>query len=299
MTAEPPDRALTAHAAMLLYSFLIASSFPVGAAVVPYLDPLVVTFLRYCLAASAFLVLIWLRRAWRPPRPAALLGYGAISLAMTVFFVTMFKALETTPALSTGALFTLVPLLSAGIAWLLLRQACTPRQLGFLCLGGLGALWVLFEGDVARLLALELAPGLFIFAIGCVTFSAYAPLVRLLHRGEPLILLSFWTTALGAGMLGLYAAEEIRTSDFRAVPLAAWLGLIHLALSNTGLTFLLAQFASLRLPAHKVMAYTYLTPTFVALQLSLIGQGWPSLSVTLGIALTAAATLLLQRSESR
>ena len=49
----------------------------------------------------------------------ALLRYAAIGLTMVLFFVSMFEALRWTDPLSSGALFTLVPLMAAGFAdWL-------------------------------------------------------------------------------------------------------------------------------------------------------------------------------------
>ena len=43
------DPAIPAHGAMACYSFLIATSFPVGAFVTHALDPIVLTFLRMLL----------------------------------------------------------------------------------------------------------------------------------------------------------------------------------------------------------------------------------------------------------
>jgi drug/metabolite transporter (DMT)-like permease len=49
----------------------------------------------------------------------------------------------------------------------------------------------------------------------------------------------------------------------------------------------------MRLPASKVMAYGYLTPSFIILWEGLLGHGWPSASTLAGVAVTVAAMLLL------
>jgi len=59
----------------------------------------------------------------------------------------------------------------------------------------------------------------------------------------------------------------------------------------------LLQFASLRLPSAKVMAYTYLTPTWVAGWQAALGHGLPGEMVLVGVALTAAALFLLLTDE--
>ena len=63
----------------------------------------------------------------------------------------------------------------------------------------------------------------------------------------------------------------------------------------TALCFFLIQFASVRLPASKVVAYVYLTPAFVILFEALAGHGWPSLSVVAGAAVTVLGLLVLAR----
>jgi len=48
-----------------------------------------------------------------------------------------------------------------------------------------------------------------------------------------------------------------------------------------------------RLPASKVLAYGYLTPTFIIVIEGLIGHGWASGAVFLGALVTACGLLVL------
>ena len=212
------------------------------------------------------------------------------------FFVAMFEALRWTSAVSTGALFTLVPLISAGVALALLRQTTGWRQLALMALGGAGAVWIVFDGSLDRLLALEIGRGEVIFLLGCLAFGAYSPLVKWLHRGESVQDMAFWTIAVGAVALGLIGAPKIATTAWGAVPAGAYLGIVYLAVFSTGVTFLIAKYASVNLPPSKVMSYTYLTPVFILVIEFALGHGWPGASVTVGVVVTVAATLLLQRA---
>lgn len=284
-----------AHTAMLLYSFMVATSFPLGAAITGDLDPIVLTLLRFLMASLAMGGFLLLRGELALPRPSALLRYAVISVTITVFFVAMFEALRWTDALSTGAMFTFVPLMTAGIGFLLSRQRSGPAQIACLAVGAVGALWVLFDADLERLLAFDLGRGEAIFAIGCLAFAAYAPAIAKLHRGESVGIIAFWTIACGAMLLLVYSLPRLGAVDWGALPDRLWLGVLYLATFNTCGTFLLAKFASVRLPSHKVMAYTYLTPAFVALLEGALGHGWPAPAVVAGILVTASATLALQR----
>ena len=295
MTDAPPGEIRRANAAMLLYAFLVSTSFPVVAAITHGLEPEVMTFLRFCFATLVLGSILGLRGELSLPGPGALLRYAAISLAIVLFFISMFEALRWTDPLSTGALFTLVPLMAAGFAFLLNRQRSGTAQLVCLLVGAAGALWVLFDGSLQKLLGLSLGRGELIFGLGCLSFALYSPLIARLHRGEPASVVTFWSIATGAVMLALYCAPSLPSIDWVAVPAGVWLGIAYLATFNTVGTFMMAKYASVRLPGHKVMAYTYLTPAFVALLEGAIGHGWPVPIVVVGILVAASATVLLQR----
>ena len=286
-----------AHGAMLVYAFLVSTSFPVGAAITHDLDPVVLTCLRFACAALTFALVVTAAGEWRRPELGGLLRYAAISLTMVGFFVLMFEALRWTDPLSAGALFTLTPLMTAVIGYLVVRQRCSLWQLACLLLGALAASWVVFDGSLAKLLAFDLGTGELLFLGGVLCFAAYSPAVKRLHRGESLLLLTFWVLLGGAVLLGIYSAPRMLATDWTLVPEGVFLGIAYLAVFNTAGTFYIAKYASLRLQAFKVMAYTYLTPAFVVLLEVALGRDWPSASVIAGIAATAAVTLLLQRSS--
>ena len=62
-------------------------------------------------------------------------------------------------------------------------------------------------------------------------------------------------------------------------------------------TFVLLQYATLCLPSAKVMAYTYLTPSWVILWEIALGHGAPRPLILIGIAMTVVALVLLLRNE--
>ncbi len=279
---------------MLLFTALIATSFTVGGLIAHELAPEALNFLRFLLAAAIFAGVVAATEGLKRPGPADLARYFTIAALLVVFFITMFEALRLTDPVSLGAVFTLVPLISALIGWPLLGQKISPRIGLGLAIGAAGALWVLFDADWQKLLGFRLGRGEAIFFIGCAAYAAYSPTVRKLHRGESLARLNM--SALGCGMilLLLYGGREIVATDWRAVPWWTYLGIAHLAVFTTAITFYLIKGASLVLPAAKVMAYTYLLPAFVALYEGSIGHGWPDAGVIAGIAVTAAAVAVIE-----
>ena len=286
------------HLAMLTFSALVAGSFSLGAQAANEIDPAVLNAARFALAAvvigAAALATTGLpRSAFRAPWRYALLG-GTFA----VYFVLMFEGLKTAPPVSAAAVFTLTPVMAAGFGWLLLRQITPARMALALAIGAVGALWVSFRADLAALRAFEIGRGEVIYFFGCAAHAFYTPMVRRLNRGEPAVVFTFGMLVAGAVLLTLFAWRDIVATDWAGLPAIVWVTLLYIALFASAATFVLLQFATLRLPSAKVMAYTYLTPSWVILWEIAFGNGVPQVLVLGGVALTVLALALLLRDES-
>jgi drug/metabolite transporter (DMT)-like permease len=193
--------------------------------------------------------------------------------------------------------FTLTPVMAAGFGWLLLRQITTARMAAALTIGATGACWVIFQADWGAFQAFEVGRGEVIYFWGCVAHAIYTPMIRRLNRGEPAVVFTFGMLVSGFLILLIYGWGDIRATDWGALPGIVWLTVLYLAVFASAATFVLLQFASLRLPSAKVMAYTYLTPSWVILWEIGLGHGTPRGLVLVGIVMTVAALVMLLREE--
>ncbi|MGL6573136.1 EamA family transporter [Aeromonas hydrophila] len=107
--SHPRFHFVQAHGKVLLFTLLISLSFPIGSALTAVLDPLVVTWARYLLAALTFVILLACQRRLTLPSLRDLGRYTLISLPALCYFVAMFVALQETSALDASALYTTVP----------------------------------------------------------------------------------------------------------------------------------------------------------------------------------------------
>ncbi|MEO5620363.1 MAG: DMT family transporter [Cypionkella sp.] len=286
------------HLAMLCFSALVAGSFSLGAMAAKFVAPAAVTIARFALAgvlvgAAALLTTGLPRSAWRAPWRYLVLG-----ALLAAYFVLMFWGLQTAAAVPTAAVFTLTPVMAAGFGWLLLGQITTWRMGGALAIGAAGALWVIFRGDLAALARLEIGRGEMIYFVGCIAHAVYAPLVRKFNRGEPAIVMTLGVMVAGLLVLLLWGWRDVLATDWLALPFIVWICLLYVAIAASALTFVLLQYASLRLPSAKVMAYTYLVPSWVILWEVALGRPAPPLIVLGGVALTVLALLLLLKDEN-
>ncbi|NNK17012.1 MAG: DMT family transporter, partial [Sulfitobacter sp.] len=136
-----------------------------------------------------------------------------------------------------------------------------------------------------------------IYFIGCVSHAIYTPMVRRLNRGETAVTFTFGTVVAGGALLLVYAWGDLVAVEWSSLPIRVWVALFYTAFFATACTVVLLQFATLRLPSAKVMAYTYLTPSWVIVWEIVLGNGVPPTLVLGGVALTILALLLLLRDD--
>jgi drug/metabolite transporter (DMT)-like permease len=280
---------------MVICASLVSTSFTVGAAIAGGLDPAVLTLVRFFLASLLLWPYVGLRTglcfSW-----SALWRCGLISGSLVIFFWCMFLSLRYTTALNTSIIFTLVPSISGIYAIFLIGERLKREMLIALACGMVGAIWVIFRGDVSLLLAMAWNKGDLIFLAGCFAMGLYTPLVRLLHRGEPMAVMTFWILVTGCGWLLLITGHRLFSIDWAGVPLMVWAGIGYLALFCTVITFFLTQYAVPYIGPTKVMAYSYLYPGFVLIIDLVLGHGWPKGSILPGILMVLLAMFVIQRT---
>ncbi len=281
------------HAAMFLFSALIAGSYSLGAKAAAVMDPVVLTTMRFVIAGSLLTGLAlslhrfdraWLKAPWR---------YAAMGMSMALYFVLMFVALKTTSPVNTSAVFTLAPVFASIFGYVLLRQVISRWTAAALAIGAAGALWVIFDGSLLALLSLDMGYGEAIFILGTISHALYAALIPFLNRGEPTVVFTAGMLIAGSAILIVIAGPSFPEANVFALSAEIWGIILYLAIATTALTFFLVQFAAQRLPASKVMAYTYIVPSWVAIWEIVQGNPAPAAIVFWGVGLTVVALLML------
>lgn len=285
------------HLAMLVFSMLVAGSFALGALAANEMAPSALNAVRFWIAAGVIGTVVFATGG--VPRGALAAPWRYVLLAgfFTTYFVLMFEGLKTAPPVSAAAVFTLTPVLTAAFGWLLLRQVLTPRMAQALVTGAFGAIWVIFRADVAAILRFEIGRGEVIYFWGCVAHAIYTPLVRKLNRGETAVVFSFGVILAGAVLLTVWGWNDLVATDWASLPGIVWITILYTAIFASAATFVLLQFAALRLPGSKVMAYTYLTPSWVIVWELALGGTPPPVMVLAGLVLTIVALAVLLQEE--
>jgi len=285
------------HLAMLLFSVLVAGSFSLGHMAANEIAPAALNVVRFLIASVVIGTVASLTTGFKRSDFDAPWRYLLLGGLFAIYFVLMFEGLKTADPVSTAAVFTLIPLMSAGFGYLLLRQIMTRRMALALAIGAVGALWVIFRADLAALLRFRIGTGEMVYFWGCVAHAIYTPLVRKLNRGEAPVVFSFGMMVAGFFILLAYGWNDLWATDWAALPVIVWITLAYISIAASSITFVLLQYAVLRLPSAKVMAYTYLTPSWVILWEIVLGNGAPNGLILVGVGMTIVALWLLLKDE--
>lgn len=224
--------------------------------------------------------------------------YIILSVPLAVFFWCMFESLRYTSVVNTGALYTIVPAITAVYALFINREITNKIRSFGLLMGTLGALWIVFRGDYEAFIGFKLNYGDLIFVVGCMFLGLYNPLVKRVYRGEPMEIMTFWVLLSAAGWLLIVSGNSILNIDWHGIGVKVYGGILYLSLFSTLITFFLLQFCIVRIGATKVAAYGFLTPVFVIIMGVSFGMDKYEPITMPGIILVIGAMFIIQR-ESR
>ncbi|ENA3445701.1 DMT family transporter [Yersinia enterocolitica] len=279
---------------MLGFTVLLGGSFIASATISNSLPPMVITWLRYSIASLLFIILLISQGLLKLPSYRDLGRYILISPPPLLYFGCMIFSLQTTSALNSSALYTTVPLLSMIMSMVLLNTKSTWPVIVALLMGILGALLIIFKGDIAQLLQLSLIPSDYLFLFGCLGMALNPIVVKKLHRGEQALVLTGWSLICATLLLTAVVAYQLPDIAWRNISLITWSGVLYLATFATALSFFLFQKACIVLSPAKVSGYVYLIPLSVIATNMILGQpiNWAEIASGAAIVVIAMGILI-------
>ncbi|KAB7887063.1 DMT family transporter [Poseidonibacter ostreae] len=289
---------IKAHLFVILASFLVGGSFIVTDKLTGTIDPISITLLRFILASLILAPFILLIKKYRVKIFSTFKRTMIMSFFYSSYFIGMFKALETTSALNTGAIYTLIPLLTGIASIFVFKQYISSKQYMVYAFGIIGTCIVVFKGNLELFLAFSLNKGDFIFLFSIILMTLYSITSKYFYKKDDELLVVVFMTLIGGC---IWMAISLIVFD---VPLE-WeklnttnlLNIGYLTIFTTLFTVFLYQSANVVLGPKKVMAYVYLNPAFVAIIAFIIDKTTMNFFTTIGILISAIATIILLKSK--
>ena len=289
----PSKSVASGHMAMLLFSLLVSGSFVLGSIIANLISPDLVTFLRFLIAFIAIAVLILYQSKVRFLKYLSIGRSLILGALISIYFITMFEGLKTASSTSMAVVFTLTPLLAGFFDLIFSNRVMSKKVWITVVVAAVGALWIIFDGNIQNFINFKVGYGEKLFFIGCICHALYAALIPKFNNGEPAIIQTFGTLISGIIILGLFSNKEIIYHSWIDFPVIVLLTILYLAIFATAASFFLIQYSAVRLSSIKVMAYTYAVPIWVVLLQIIFLQQLPNTITFIGAFVILVSLLIL------
>lgn len=289
---------LKAHLLVLLATFLVAGSFISSVKLSGVIDSISLTLFRFFVASLFLAPIIFFNKKYREKVFSTMPRAMIISLFYSLYFISFFKALETTTALNAGTIYTLVPLITAVFCVFIFKDKISFYQMILYFIGIIGTCIVVFKGNLELFLNFSLNYGDFIFLFATVFMALYSISLKFLHKKDDELLVLVFTTLLG-GCIWMFTALEIFNIplEWRKIEGNLIFYMAYLIIGATLTTVYLYQKASIIIGPKKLMAYIYLNPVAVASLMFIFEGKVVNLEVLLGIIISTFATIVLLKQK--
>ena len=289
----PSKSVASGHMAMLLFSLLVSGSFVLGSIIANLISPDLVTFLRFLIAFIAIAILILYKSKFCFLKYLSIGRSLILGALISIYFITMFEGLKTASSTSMAVVFTLTPLLAGFFDLIFSNRVMSKKVWITVVVAAVGALWIIFDGNIQNFINFKVGYGEKLFFIGCICHALYAALIPKFNNGEPAIIQTFGTLISGIIILGLFSNKEIIYHSWIDFPVIVLLTILYLAIFATAASFFLIQYSAVRLSSIKVMAYTYAVPIWVVLLQIIFLQQLPNTITFVGAFVILVSLLIL------
>lgn len=180
--------------------------------VVREMSPIPMVSIRYTIVAlMLFAILAWRGEKLVPPRKTWLSLFIMGILGVCINNITQFTGLQYSTVSNFTIIATLTPIVTALLSFVLIHERLHRLQWLGICSSLCGALYLLSNGSLAAILALDFNVGDVLFFTSQVAWALYSIIVvRIIDHVSPLAivawsgLLGSLTTAIGAMYLGYF-----------------------------------------------------------------------------------------------
>ena len=253
------------------------------------LNPAISAFLRFLLASSTLLALVYFKEGGFPrvnkKQFLFLLGMGLTGVAL--YNLLFFYGLVYTDA-GRGSLITATnPLLTAlGAAFIFKERFTLIRILGFLlCISG--AVLIISKGDFVSLMRDGIGTGELAF-IGCaLSWAAYTLIGRFMSNQLSSLAVIAYASSIGTLVLFVAALNADLVTAVKSLTMNAGLNLLYLSLLATVIAFVWFQEGIKTIGAAKAAVFIYFMPV------SAVFWAWLILDEKFTLLLAAGATLVI------
>lgn len=272
-------------------------TFIAGRLVALAVPPGVGSVLRYLIATLALVLAAKVLEGGLPRLDRRQLWVTFALGATGIFAYNLFflGALKHLPASRTSLIIALNPVVTIGLAALLLRERLSLRRALGVILALAGVWVVISRGDITAALGQSVGLGEWLMFGGVWSWAAYTLIGRVALRGLTPLAATSYASLWGTLLLGLYSLTEWRGVELQAFTWPVVVAAVYLGLFGTALAFVWYSQGVQRIGAARTVVFNNLVPVFGA-TFGVLLLGEPLLpSMLIGGAIAVTGVMLASR----
>lgn len=286
---------LGVHALLALMPLFFASNLVIGRAAAGLVEPWTLAFWRWTVAALVLLPFAWRGMAAHWDRFRALAGeiVALGVLGMLVCGGLVYVSLHATTATNATLLYTASTLFIVLLDAAFFGQRLTATRIAGIVIGFLGVATIVLQGEVARLVTLQLNWGDLGIALCALSWAAYTVMLKA-ERFRNLPTLPLFAVIAVAGALTLLPPMLYEAAVLAAWPTGAraWASILALAFIPSVLAYSIYQFGVKEVGPSVTGVFLYLIPVYgVLLAAVALGESFHAYHAA-GLVLVVGGVLL-------
>ncbi len=286
------------HGVLLFVGLIYGATYSITKIAMPeYIGPFGFIFIRVIIATIAFWIIDFFFGTEKIKYGRDFLRLIACALfGVAINQLLFFKGLSMTSTISSSVIMTSNPIIVLIISYLVLHEPVTRPKIIGIALGLLGALLLIFRGEISWTEGSFL--GDFLILLNATSFGVYLVLVKpLLTRYKALTIIK-WVFLFGMFFVIPFGFREFQEVHWTILPVKAWLSIFYVIFLTTVVAYLLNIWPLKYVNPTVVSYYIYLQPLFATTIAIVFLDEIPDAKILLFALLIFTGVYLVSRKRS-
>lgn len=263
-----------AYMLMVLATLFFAGAFIAGKMSAATFSPVLMTFLRLGIALVVIFPIMrqQLKADWKLKASEVPIVIALGIIGMTFYHLFFFNALRYTSASNASVINGTMPIFTAILAFFILKERFSGRQVIFMMTAFLGVLLTITEWSLGRIINSQWNIGDLLMLCGTISWSTYGVLIKRFAKNIPTLKLITYAFMVCVIALTPMAVVEISQGALR-VPLNQYGTILYMALFPTVMGYTIQQHGIKTLGPSTAALFINLVPIFsIILSVIILGE---------------------------
>lgn len=265
-------------------------------------SPPTIVWLRFAIGIIILGTTVIVRKQFALPARRELAYFALLGfLGVTLHQWLQATGLITAAATTTAWIVAIIPVFTAILGWLMLKEELGPVRVGGMVLAAIGVILIVSKGDLRSLVAEGFGtPGDILILISAVNWAVFSILSRRGLDAHPAARMMFYVMVFGWLFANIWlfgfgtGLAEIPRLSFNG-----WMGILVLGLLGSGVAYVAWYDALQALPASQLSAFINIEPLITTVMAAFILSETITWLIVLGAALILFGVYLVNRPDKK